>query len=74
MVQKFMVARVVICVHTTQTVHFYTDTVERHSENTDICHSLVSHLLGSLSLTHFYIQIKSSLNVLREALATCKSW
>lgn len=39
MVQKFMVARVVICVHTTQTVHLYTDTVERHSENTDICQS-----------------------------------
>lgn len=35
-VQKFMVARVVICVHTTQTMHLYTDTDQRHSENTVI--------------------------------------
>lgn len=44
-----MVARVVICVHTTQTMHLYTDTDQRHwylSQSSQ-------PLLGSLSLTHW---------------------
>lgn len=76
-VQKFMVARVVICVYTTQTMHLYIQTLIKDTLKTLWYLTQSSQPSTGFpflnSLTFIFKQPKRSL-VLREALATCKSW